>query len=234
MGKVLIVEDNEIICESLKSIIKITDPFQEVYSTGFAAIGLEYALEQKVDVFILDIQLMDYSGTDLAKKIRQLNCYKMTPILFITSDHNRELEAFRNAQCYKFITKPFRAEDVKETLAVIFQHGIKDSGEEVRFSIKQKGFTISVLQNDIMYFESRNRKLFAVTLREEIGISKRTQADIMEMLTKDFIQCHKGFIVNCKWIHSIDKANQMITLKDQFGQIPYGNKFKERLEGVWI
>lgn len=234
MGKLLIVEDNDIICDSLVKIVKTVDPFREVYCTGYAGSALAYTLEHPIDVFILDIQLKDYPGTKLAEEIRSLDRYKMTPILFITSDYSMELEAFRNAQCYKFITKPFKSEEVRETLQTIFKHGIKDPIAEEKFSIKQKGFTISILQNDILYFESRSRKLFAVTRHEEIAISKRTQAEIMELLTEDFIQCHKGFIVNLKWVHSIDKVEQMINLREQRGRIPYGLKYRDRLEGELI
>ncbi len=234
MGKILIVEDNEIICDCLKSLVKSVDPSQDVYSTGYAGIALEYAQNNAIDVFLLDIELLDYSGTILAEKIRKIDAYKMSPIIFITSDAKLELEAYRNAQCYKFITKPFKSEEVKETLKTVIQHGIKAPVAEEKLLLKQKGYTISVFQKDILYFESRNRKLLAVTIHEEIEISKHTLGGILAEVNKEFFQCHKGFIINSSWIYCVDKTQQLIMLRENRGSVPYGEKYKDRLAGVWL
>lgn len=234
MGRILIVEDNEIICDCLKSLVASVDSTQEVYSTGYAQIALEYARDNPVDVFLLDIELLDYSGTVLAEKLRQLDTYKMSPIVFITSDSKLELEAYRNTQCYKFITKPFKSEEVKDTLRTVIQHGIKKTEPEEKLLLKQKGYTISIFEKDILYFEARNRKLLAVTKHEEIEISKHTLNGLLAVLSKDFFQCHKGFIINSKWIYCVDKTEQTITLRENRGVIPYGEKFRDRLAGVWI
>lgn len=234
MGKVLIVEDNEIICDCLKSIIMSVDASQEVYSTGYAGLALEYAKTNNVDIFLLDIQLLDYAGTALAEEIRQIDAYKMTPIVFITSDGAFELDAYRNTQCYKFITKPFKSEEVRETLRTVIQHGIKAAVPDDKLLLKQKGYTLSVFQKDILYFESRNRKLLAVTRHEEIEISKHTLTGLLPELNKDFFQCHKGFIINSNWIYCVDRTKQLIMLRENRGAIPFGEKFKDRLAGVWI
>lgn len=126
MGTIVLVEDNERICESLKSLIKAVDPSQFVYSTGYSAGALAYAQSNDVDVFLLDIELLDYSGILLAEKIRELSQYKLTPIVFITNDYKLELEAFRNTQCYRFITKPFKVEEVKEVIRTLLMHGTKN------------------------------------------------------------------------------------------------------------
>lgn len=232
MGEVLVVEDNELICDSLKSIIKSIDSKQNVYGTGYSAIALEYAINNDIDVFILDIQLMDYSGIKLAEKIREIDCYKMTPIVFITNDYGLELEAYRSSQCYNFISKPFKTEDIKNTLKILFEHGNKTFVENKKFSIKQKGFTMSIPQKDILYFESRNRKIIAVTKYEDIVISKHTQSDILKNLTSQFFRCQRAFIVNSEWIYGIDRSNKMIYLKNGQMQIPYSSKFISKIEGV--
>lgn len=45
---------------------------------------LSFAAQNKVDLFILDIQLLDYRGTELARQLRALPEYRFTPILFTT------------------------------------------------------------------------------------------------------------------------------------------------------
>lgn len=234
MGKILIVEDNEIICDCLRSLVKSVDSSQEIYSTGYAEIALGYAESNIIDIFLLDIELLDYSGTELAEKIRRIEMYKMTPIIFVTSDSKLELEAFRNTQCYRFITKPFKSEEVKDVLRTVIQHGVQKSITEDKLLLKQKGYTISIYQKDVLYFEARNRKLLAMTRYEEIEISKHTLTGLLEVLNKDFFRCHKGFIINSNWIHSVDKSNQLIILKENRGTVPYGDMYRGRLAGEWI
>jgi len=234
MGKILLVEDNEIICDCLKNIIATVDASQNIYSTGYAALALEHAQNNPVDVFLLDIELLDYSGIQLAEQIREIEEYKMTPIVFITNDYKLELEAFRNTQCYKFIAKPFRTEEVKETIQTVLQHGMVKNESDEKLFLKQKGYTVSVFQKDLIYIEVKGRKLLAVTRQENIEICTYTLSGLAEELTKDFFQCHKGFVVNSNWIYSVDKSKQVIHLRENRGSIPFGDRYKDHLEGVWI
>lgn len=230
MGTIVIVEDNEIICDSLKNIVNSVDDSQAVFGTGYAAIALEYAKNHEVDVFMLDIELLDYSGITLAEEIRSLDGYEMTPIVFVTGDAKLELEAYRNSHCYQFITKPFETEEVKEIIKIIMKHGIIESKKDEKLSLNQKGYTISILQKDIIYIEARNRKLMAITQNEELEIASQTLVGILEELTSDFFRCHKGFIINSDWIYRVDWVDQVIHLRDNSGAIPYGRRYKERLQ----
>ncbi len=116
MGKILIVEDDLIICEGLSEIIRGIDKESEIVITGYAEKALSFAIDSYYDAFLLDIRLNDYSGIKLAKQIRNIEKYKITPILFITSIPTKELLAFKPIHCYDYIVKPFSREKVTETL----------------------------------------------------------------------------------------------------------------------
>lgn len=45
-----------------------------------AAWALSYAVKSKADLLILDIQLLDYRGTKLAKQLRSISEYRFTRI----------------------------------------------------------------------------------------------------------------------------------------------------------
>ncbi|MDD4364062.1 MAG: response regulator, partial [Atribacterota bacterium] len=96
----LVVEDEALIARKLKKIINKIDSEMNVFITGSAGEALEYAEEQTVDLFCLDIQLEDYNGIELAKKIRNLSNYTLTPIIFITAIPTRELIAYKETHCY--------------------------------------------------------------------------------------------------------------------------------------
>lgn len=231
MKTILIVEDNELVAKNLRSILEDIDSSLQIYETAYAEKAYVYASENKIDVFIFDIQLLDYSGVELAEKIRMIDSYKMTPIIFISSDYGAELHAYRSSHCYSFINKPYKSADVKKVLSTVLEHGVNKSVDNRKFSIKYKGHIVSLLQKDILYVESVNRKIHIVTEHETISLSKRTLSDIMEQFTSSFIQCHRSFIVNTEWIYMINKVEKIIKLRHNKGEIPYGSKFINDIEG---
>ena len=79
MGNVLLVEDNP---NAVKKIVQyISKISSELAVVSFAEAGaaLQYAKDNEVSLFILDIQLEDYKGTSLAKQLRQLPEYNIRP-----------------------------------------------------------------------------------------------------------------------------------------------------------
>lgn len=231
MGKVLIVEDNATVCEGLKEIVLRIDNSLEVFCTGYAKEALAYAKKEAIDLFLFDIELMDYSGVTLAKEIRELESYRLTPMVFITSILTKELIAFREIHCYDYISKPFKLEKVRETLMPLIKEGIRAVKEEPKLTLKQKACHIAILEKDIIYIESKVKKLCITTIHEEFIIASYTLNFMEELLTSDFIRCHKGFMVNKKFIHTIDRAKQKINLISYEGTIPFGDHYKERLIG---
>ena len=72
MSKILLVEDNP---DAVKRIIRyINKIFAELDVVSFPEAGdaLQYAKANDISLFILDIQLEDYKGTNLAKQIFRL------------------------------------------------------------------------------------------------------------------------------------------------------------------
>lgn len=70
--------------------------------------------ENEIALFIIDIQLEDYKGTDLAKQLRGLPEYRYTPIIFETELAGEELSAYRDVKCYSFLVKPFGEKEFAE------------------------------------------------------------------------------------------------------------------------
>lgn len=229
MGRILIVEDDLIICEGLSEIIKTIEKEIEIVTTGYAKNALNYAINSYFDAFLLDIQLNDYSGMELAKQIRDIEKYKLTPIIFITSIPTKELLAFKQIHCYDYIVKPFSKDEVTKALRTIIDYGIKNEGNQPVLRLKQKSYSYIIKQNEIIYIEAVNKKIHITTINEEIILSTYSLKEIFEELTSNFIQCHRGYIINTDYIQKVDKANDLIKLKNVNSNIPIGRKYKEHL-----
>lgn len=229
MARVMIVEDENNIADGLKTIILSIKEDMEIYSTGYAKEALEKSRGSTYDLFLLDIQLLDYSGYELAKELRNIDKYKFTPIVFITAIPTKELLAFKQIHCYDYIVKPFREKEVVETLSTILNYGIKKE-EYINFNLKNYIYRVKI--DEIIYFEVVQRKIEVVTIKERFLLSNYTLKSLEKELSEVFIRCHKGFIVNINYISSIDKLNNIINLKSTKDIIPIGRKYKDNLGGM--
>lgn len=225
----MIVEDDMLIAKGLEAIIKSIDDNLDISITGYAEEALRYIENNHYDAFLLDIQLEDYSGIELAKKIRDRDEYKLTPIIFITAIPTRELIAFKEIHCYDYIVKPFREEEVKEALEIIINHGIKTENKLKTLKIIQRSYTYILKQDEIIYIESRNKDLLLVTVNEEIKLSNYSIRKVLEELDTNFIQCHRGYIINIEYIIKINHADNSIKLRNTDELIPIGRKYREHL-----
>lgn len=229
MANVMIVEDEINIALGLETIVKSIKSNIETTITGYAKEALEMANLKSYELFLLDIQLNDYSGFELAKEIRNIDMYKLTPIVFITAIPTKELLAFKQIHCYDYIVKPFSEKEVIEVLSTIINYGIKKE-EYISFNLRDYIYRIKF--DDIIYFEVIQRKIKVVTFKEQFELSNYTLNRLQDTLTNDFIRCHKGYILNVNYISSVDKANNCINLEEIDDIIPIGRKYKDVIGGM--
>lgn len=229
MAKVMIVEDNIIIARGLEKIVQSISKNIDITTTGYAKEALDNANIQDFDLFLLDIQLNDYSGYELAQELRDIDRYKLTPIVFITAIPTRELMAFKEIHCYDYIVKPFKEEEVIEVVETLINYGIKKNNEINYLSLVQRDYIYRVNIEEIIYMESTRGKIKLKTVKEEIILSNYTLYKLLEELTDEFVQCHRGFVINTNYIEKMDKANNSIKLKNINEIIPIGRKFKDLL-----
>ena len=229
MVKVMIVEDNLNIALGLEEIVKSIRSDIDTTITAYAKDALKEATLHKVDLFLLDIQLFDYSGIELASQLRNIDRYKMTPIVFITAIPTKELLAFKQIHCYDYIVKPFRKDEVIEVVSTILNFGIKKE-EYINFNLKNYIYRVKL--DEIIYIEVIMRKIKVVTIKEEIELSKYTLQGILDELRDNFIRCHRGYVVNIDYISKIDRVNNYILLDKVDDKIPIGRKYRDNLGGV--
>lgn len=89
MGLILLVEDEPGAVALMRRYIESSSFEHKLAVFAKAAEALLYAVKNKVDLFILDIQLLDYRGTELARQLRSMPEYRFTPILLPRSWQGR-------------------------------------------------------------------------------------------------------------------------------------------------
>jgi two-component system response regulator VanR len=102
--KILLVEDDEHICNTVKAFLLETGYLVDACMDGSQAYTLFY--DNSYQLVILDIMLPGMSGHELLREFRKLN---NTPILMMTAlaDEENQIKAF-DAEVDDYITKPFK------------------------------------------------------------------------------------------------------------------------------
>lgn len=237
MQKILLVEDNKTAADKIQKFIQNIDPRYEVTVLTKAADAYAYACKEHIALFILDIQLADYKGTNLARQLRELSTYRYTPIIFETAIASEELNAYRDVNCYGYLIKPFSEGEFGEAFrkAIGLSSSLSHTSKTIR--IDQKQFIFEYDISDIVYLESFGKKVVIHTYNPRLGakqdtISGYSLMKLLEMVgDDDFIQCHKSYIVNRKHIEQINKTDKVIVMKECGVKIPVGNKFQSAVWG---
>jgi DNA-binding response OmpR family regulator len=103
MSKILIVEDEEAIASLEKDYLELSDFDVSVATDGIT--GLETALNEEVDLVILDLMLPGIDGFEICKKIREK---KNIPVIIISAKKD-DIDKIRGLGigADDYMTKPF-------------------------------------------------------------------------------------------------------------------------------
>lgn len=103
MRRILIIEDEESIAELEKDYLELSGFEVEIEQEGNA--GLEKALHEEFDLFILDLMLPGMDGFEICRKIREV---KNTPVIMVSAK-KEDIDKIRGLGlgADDYITKPF-------------------------------------------------------------------------------------------------------------------------------
>lgn len=103
MSKILIIEDEEAIADLEKDYLELSDFQVEICNTGDK--GLKMALENDVDLIILDLMLPGMDGFEVCRQIREA---KNVPILMVSARKD-DIDKIRGLGlgADDYMTKPF-------------------------------------------------------------------------------------------------------------------------------
>lgn len=234
MGQILLLEDNISCRRHLLEIASKINPTLEFFETSRASEAYNYSISNNISVFLLDIQVEDYSGIELAKRLRQIKKYQFTPIIFITAMPTKEMEAFRKIHCYDYILKPYSEEDVKNVLQKILVDFLDETykNEAKKLALKFKDFTQLIDMKDIIYVEYFNRRIVIITKEDKIEYMRMPMKKFKPLLDEVyFMQVHQSIIINLNYVEKIEFDSKKIKLNSVKHEVPIGRSFLKEVRG---
>lgn len=239
MKKILILEDNRNTLQYLKNIVLEADIRSEVIALDNIKDAYQCALERELDLFIVDIILDtnrpgDSSGLRFVDSIRKIDKYAFTPVLFVTSLEDPRLYAYEKLHCYNFVEKPFDGEKVKRMVMQCLKFPEKQGMEKTLY-FRKDGIIMAVDREEIVYAESVNHVIHIHTCQNDtLQIPYLTIKRLLdEADSPDMIQCSRNAIVNKAFVHNVDITNRVIQLRNGYGRIEIGLKYKKYMKEVF-
>jgi DNA-binding NtrC family response regulator len=127
--KILIIDDNDIFCESVRDIL--SGESTEVITANTGKNGLKICTETKIDVVILDQKLPDTEGVALCPSILQQN--DQTKIIFVTAypSFSNAVEAIK-VGAHDYLSKPFEMAELELTVRQAFRTQELEKTEQIQ------------------------------------------------------------------------------------------------------
>ena len=188
---------------------------------------IDFIKSNHVDVLLLDINLKGkISGLHIAEELRKIN--KDAYIIFTTAHLEYAMLAYK-FKTFDYLPKPITFERLEETILRLFV----DLADSVQKNYIKIGNSQNIVcENDIKYIKRDGMKLVFHT-KNKIFETYSSFAKIEADLPKNFVRCHKSFIVNVNNISNIEPSTNTISFdNDEYCLIgpKYKNNFMEVFE----
>lgn len=202
--QIAICDDEKIILNEVAFMIRdiITEYGYDVKTFSFSSGEelLKKVEEEKVlyQIYVLDINLCDINGIEIAKRIRNID--KNAIIIFLTSYQEWMPDAFE-VQAFNYILKPIERKKIEELIKKCLSY-LND--RKVLYYFKQGNKLFSVPYNEIYYFESEKRKVNVVTASSNYDYYD-TISNIQKKLGEEiFVRTHASYFINMDYIRKFD------------------------------
>lgn len=230
MKRILIVEDDPLIADSLEVIVQ---------ETGYECIGkvdtvkdaLMSVADLAPDLLLLDINLEgNREGLDIAEIVYKR---EKIPYIFITA-YSDESTVTRGAatEPMGYLIKPFSQADVRVALKLAFAAIDKQETKmsslidgDGTFYVKESNGYKRIQIKDIRYVKADDIYSIIVTHDQRCIISKSLKKVEAEFVKYGFIRVHRSYLINKVAVDQIKDSHVIIGNET----IPIGRAYKEEL-----
>ena len=220
MIRIAIVDDEKVIKEQIKKMIekKQTNCVIDTYSSGEEVLRSD----KYYDITFLDIQMEGMNGIDTARALRQ-KAEDMV-LIFITGVKEYVFDAF-DVAAFHYLIKPIEENKFWEVCnRAVLEVSKKKQQPSGQIFIKTRSQSITLEQSDVLYIESRAKKV-EIHTKTNIVEAYAAISELEKQLVGSFYRCHRGYLVNMAFI--MEYGNDSITLNNGETIILSKDKYSE-------
>ena len=226
----LIVDDEPLAREVLELFISQLPAAQCVASCSNASEALAVLQKEQVDVTLVDIEMPQLKGTELASLLKG-----KVKVIFTTAYPQYALEAF-DLQVVDYLMKPIpfkrfaeaieKVKSQQENLPSIALQN-KTVQKQQTILLRCSGKNVPVNSNEIAYLEGDRDYVHLYSLNWEKLTCRDTLQHLGEALpSKNFLRIHRSFIIQMKYVQAFTRDEiEVIGIS-----LPVGRSYKSEVE----
>lgn len=228
--KILVVEDEPLIADSLEMIVNDTG-YECIGQTDNVTDALLMIGNHQPDLILLDINLAgNQEGLDLAEILQKR---EKIPCVFISAySDEKTVERSSKTDPYGYLVKPFNQSDVRVALKLAFAaiERKKESDDELISSdgtvyIKEANGYQKVQISEVQYVQADDIYAVLISGQQKVMISKSLKQLEPLLIKFGFIRIHKSYIINKNAVDKIKDGHAYVGNEI----IPIGRAYKENL-----
>lgn len=222
-----IPEENAYLEDMSKEIIAInSDEKMEISIYNEISTFQEYVSSIEVlDLVYIDVTLE--GAVELAEKIRKVHSeVRIMLIADLTISPVKYIKP--GIMAAALVLRPFEKELVRERLEEVLSIFSDKEEVEGRFSLEYKGERVLIPYENILYFESREKKIFVGLENTEYGFYD-TMKSLEEKLPKCFIRCSQSYIFNHNKLKKIVLNENVVELYTGI-TLPISRRYRKKMK----
>jgi two-component system LytT family response regulator len=245
--RVLIVDDEPLARERLRTLLQEEPGFEIVGEAGDGTTGAESILALQPDLVFLDVQMPGADGFDV---IEAVGADKMPFVVFVTAYDRYALRAF-DVHALDYLLKPFDRERFKQALARARQQLDRNGNGEIerrlaaivsdlrpakaktdRFVVKSGGRIFFVRTGEIDWIEAAGNYV-KLHVGNDSHLIRETMNAVESKLTPEvFVRIHRCHIVNIEQVRELQpwfNGEYVVFLKNGT-RLTLSRGYRERLQ----
>ncbi len=226
-AKCLIVDDEPLAIEVLKSHLGKLKSIEIAGTAGDAVEAFDFLNKQKIDLMFLDIHMPEMKGTELVKTLKN-----PPAVIFTTAYREYALEGYE-LNVIDYLLKPISFGRFMQAVEKFFKLYNNESeitlhrngtSEEFLY-LREKNIIHKIPLDEIIYAESMGDNLTIHTGDREIT-SRNTISSVEKLLSeKNFLRIHRSYLISLKHITSFSPVSVFIGKKS----FPIGSSYKKNV-----
>ena len=200
MYNIGICDDGENICTSIENMLlqyaqeKNVQVDTNIWYTG-ESLRDYLASGGYLDLLFLDIELFKMTGIEVGTYIRNQLDNMGLQIVYISGKASYAQQLFKT-QPLDFLIKPILQEQINEVMGMALKIAKK---RNERFEFQRGKDYYYIPMGDIVYLESKGRKIKVVTMKAAFEFYGKLK-NVMKCLSEDFIVIHQSYIINKEYV----------------------------------
>lgn len=238
MFKCIIVDDQQISIEVVEEHLKKIPQLSLVKAFTNPVEGLNFLIENNVDLAFLDVQMPDLDGFEIIEAVTEKRKVDL-PLFIMITGHSQYAPSGFDYGVVDFLLKPVSFKRFNTSIERFYEKQkaknlpvVKPSIEKDYTFISSNRAKLKLNYNDIAYVESQR------TAVEVVGVGKDNRKRISQTMqyfedilcdNPNFLRVSQSYIISVKYIESVKiKGNEIIlNLNGQQKTISIGGTYKE-------